>query len=61
MRIFSIVAFGSRRLSLKYKRHALGMPTCMRNDGESRWPTILGIAMCGGSGGGKWFALCCRC
>jgi hypothetical protein len=44
MRISLFVAVGSRRLSLKYKMHVPGMPVCMRNDGESRWPTILGIA-----------------
>ncbi len=61
MRISLIVAVGSRKLSLKCKRHAHGMPDCMPNDGESRWSTILSIAMCGGSDGGEWFVLCCRC
>ncbi len=40
MRISLIVAFGYRRVSLKYKRHAHGMSNCIRNDNASTWPTI---------------------
>ncbi len=38
-----------------------GIPLCMRNAGEFRWPIIVGIAIFGGSSGGVWLVVCWGC
>ena len=43
-------AFGSCRVSLWLRRPEPGSPACMRNDGDFRWPIIVGIAIFGGGG-----------
>ncbi len=35
-----------------------GIPACIRNSGEFRWPIIFGITIFGGGSGGVWLVIC---
>ena len=58
MRSSLVEAFGTRRLSLKYRRLVPGIPACVPNAGEFGLPIILGIDIFSGGSGGVWLVIC---